>query len=123
MLWEDGCGERVSVKFLVKQMTQKEEVTMSTVTYLPALTSESWQWQHDAACKDMGTQRFFHPSGERGASRRRRAALAKEICAHCPVLEECRDYALRAREPYGVWGGMTEEERFAYWKGNEVKTA
>ena len=24
---------------------------------------------------------------------------------------ECADYAIRAREPYGVWGGMTEEER------------
>jgi WhiB family redox-sensing transcriptional regulator len=27
------------------------------------------------------------------------------------VRVECADYAIRAREPYGVWGGMTEEER------------
>jgi hypothetical protein len=24
---------------------------------------------------------------------------------------QCADYAIRAREPYGVWGGLTEEER------------
>ena len=29
----------------------------------------------------------------------------------CDVRVECADYAIRAREPYGVWGGMTEEER------------
>jgi hypothetical protein len=27
------------------------------------------------------------------------------------VRSECADYAIRAREPYGVWGGLTEEER------------
>mgnify|MGYP002753500384 CR=1 FL=1 len=34
----------------------------------------------------------------------------------CPVLEECRDHALSTREPYGVWGGMSEEERRAYYE-------
>jgi WhiB family redox-sensing transcriptional regulator len=24
---------------------------------------------------------------------------------------ECADYAVRAREPYGVWGGLSEEDR------------
>ena len=28
---------------------------------------------------------------------------------------ECADYAVRAREPYGVWGGLTEEEREAIY--------
>ena len=31
--------------------------------------------------------------------------------AACPVIEQCRSYALAAQEPYGIWGGMTEEER------------
>jgi len=34
----------------------------------------------------------------------------------CPVLEECREHALSTREPYGVWGGMSEEERRAYYE-------
>jgi WhiB family redox-sensing transcriptional regulator len=36
---------------------------------------------------------------------------AREICAHCAVLEECRAHALLAPEPTGIWGGLTEQER------------
>ena len=49
-------------------------------------------------------------------SRRRRDERAKAICQDCPVLDECRDHALSTREPYGVWGGMSEEERRAYYE-------
>jgi WhiB family redox-sensing transcriptional regulator len=30
-------------------------------------------------------------------------------------LAQCRDHALKAREPYGVWGGMSEEDREAHY--------
>jgi WhiB family redox-sensing transcriptional regulator len=40
-----------------------------------------------------------------------REKRAKEICAECPVQIECRNYALEIREQYGIWGGMTENER------------
>jgi WhiB family redox-sensing transcriptional regulator len=33
------------------------------------------------------------------------------VCARCPVIESCLKHALSVREPYGVWGGMSEEER------------
>jgi WhiB family redox-sensing transcriptional regulator len=56
---------------------------------------------------------FFHPYGEREPSRSRREAAAKAVCATCPVLVRCREHALAAREPYGVWGGLSEEERDA----------
>jgi WhiB family redox-sensing transcriptional regulator len=29
----------------------------------------------------------------------------------CPVRAECATHALAVREPYGVWGGLTEDER------------
>lgn len=41
----------------------------------------------------------------------RRDRMAKTVCATCSVRLECADYAIRAREPYGVWGGLTEEDR------------
>ena len=44
--------------------------------------------------------------------RARRERIAKAICATCPVIKECREQALRLAEPYGIWGGLTEEERF-----------
>jgi WhiB family redox-sensing transcriptional regulator len=27
------------------------------------------------------------------------------------VIEDCLDYAVAIREPYGIWGGLTETER------------
>ena len=32
--------------------------------------------------------------------------LAKELCAACPVREECLSAALQRGEPHGVWGGQ-----------------
>jgi WhiB family redox-sensing transcriptional regulator len=33
------------------------------------------------------------------------------------VIAECAAHALNVREPYGVWGGMTEEDREAMLLG------
>lgn len=32
--------------------------------------------------------------------------LAKELCAACPIREECLSEALQRGEPHGVWGGQ-----------------
>jgi len=36
---------------------------------------------------------------------------AKRMCAVCPVVQQCLEYALIAREEHGVWGGLTPKER------------
>ena len=84
---------------------------MTDISRLPGPVADRWDWQYLGACRDMDTELFFHPEGERGSTRRRRAEAAKAICASCPVLEQCREHALRVQEPYGVWGGVNEEER------------
>jgi WhiB family redox-sensing transcriptional regulator len=61
----------------------------------------------------MATDIFFYTDRERGPRRERRERIAKSICATCPVIEQCREQALRLAEPYGIWGGLTEEERLA----------
>ncbi|MFE2879618.1 WhiB family transcriptional regulator [Streptomyces roseus] len=38
-------------------------------------------------------------------------ARAKTICAACPLMASCLDGALERGEEYGVWGGLTEDER------------
>jgi len=38
-------------------------------------------------------------------------ALAALICSTCPVRNECAAAALERREEYGVFGGMTAEDR------------
>ncbi len=84
---------------------------MVDVTRLPGPVSEFWEWQLHGACRGRDSNLFFHPEGERGAVRDAREAAAKRICAQCPVIEACRRHALASREPYGVWGGMSEGER------------
>ncbi len=74
-----------------------------------------WNWQEDGACRECDPLLFFHPQNERGSARDKRDRAAKQVCAACPVRLECADYAVRAREPYGVWGGLSEEEREAIY--------
>ena len=55
---------------------------------------------------------FFPPSTtERKDERERRETRAKSICRICPVKSQCLEYAMEIREPYGIWGGLTEAER------------
>lgn len=72
---------------------------------LPAPRDEKWEWQIDGACRDEDSNLFFDTD----------TALvevqAKRICSACPVLEQCRQYAVDAGEPHGIWGGLTPPER------------
>ena len=84
---------------------------MANVTRLPGPIADVWDWQRRGVCRGRDSGQFFHPDGERGASRSRREAVAKGVCQTCPVRAECAAHALATREPYGVWGGFTEAER------------
>lgn len=88
---------------------------MVDVHRLPGPVAQHWAWQLRAACRDLDNARFFHPERERGARRIERAEDAKAVCRGCPVIVECRHHALVTREQYGVWGGMTQEERRTAW--------
>lgn len=94
---------------------------MASTKNLPRPVSETWEWQLHGSCVGMDSAVFFHPSGERGAQRAARAERAKTICRGCPVLHECREHALATREPYGVWGGLTEEERDHILRGGNQR--
>lgn len=84
---------------------------MADFSRLPGPNADLWDWQLRGLCRGKDSSLFFHPEGERGAARSSREMAAKEICMNCPVQIPCADHALKVREPYGVWGGMTEEER------------
>ncbi|GAA4417638.1 WhiB family transcriptional regulator [Georgenia halophila] len=84
---------------------------MAELSRLPGPVMDLWEWQYQGACREADPDLFFHPEGERGGTRRRRDAAAKAVCATCPVIEQCRQASLAVREPYGVWGGLSEDER------------
>lgn len=86
---------------------------MAEISRLPGPNAQLWEWQLRGACRSVSSDLFFHPEGERGPSRRNRELAAKKVCARCPVIAQCRTHALAVREPYGVWGGMSEDEREA----------
>lgn len=81
------------------------------MTAHPVPMADLWEWQHQGLCRVSNPEMFFHPDGERGPSRRWRDTRAVAVCQQCPVIQQCREHALRVREPYGVWGGLTEQER------------
>jgi WhiB family redox-sensing transcriptional regulator len=87
------------------------EANVSDLSRLPGPVAELWDWQLRAACRGLSSEIFFHPDNERGPARSSRDAQAKAVCASCPVREPCRSHALEVKEPYGVWGGLSEDER------------
>ena len=69
-------------------------------------------WPVRAACRGPQASVFFPPPHfERKDDKLVREERAKAICRTCPVSEPCLAYALRIREPHGIWGGLNELER------------
>lgn len=78
---------------------------------LPGALLDLWVWQEQGLCRDAETDSFYYADGERGPARIHREQAAKAICSRCPVIQDCVRHALTVPEHYGVWGGMTEDER------------
>ncbi len=75
-----------------------------------------WSWRERARCRGLDPSLFFSPEGERGRARRERERAAKVLCAACVVQQACASHAVANREPFGVWGGLSESERDAIWR-------
>lgn len=76
---------------------------------LPTASYDSTAWRELAACRPHDPELFF-PLGPAGQSLED-AERAKAICASCPVRRDCLDFALDTSQEYGIWGGLTEDER------------
>ena len=76
------------------------------------LLSQQTDWRERAACLEFPAVLFFGlDDTESSAERRSREDRAKTICDGCDVRQQCLEYSLATREPYGIWGGLTEVER------------
>jgi WhiB family transcriptional regulator, redox-sensing transcriptional regulator len=75
-----------------------------------------------AACKNLPTE-FFFKIEDRGVSKLIDVGVFRFTCLPCPIWEQCLRYAVR-NENYGVWGGMTSEERKAIMSNrpSEIKS-
>jgi len=86
---------------------------MANIARLPMPLIDVYDWQFDGACREADPALLFSPESERGPRRHARENAAKLYCTRCPVVEQCLRHALRVKEPYGVWGGLTTSERAA----------
>lgn len=72
---------------------------------------DAWQALREAAHGQelpcSGDPDGFYPDPQQT----KRTARAVQLCRSCPVMAECRDFSVANQERYGVWGGLTEDER------------
>jgi WhiB family redox-sensing transcriptional regulator len=73
------------------------------------VTVSGLDWRHHAVCKEVDPELFF-PSGHHAVDGPQVQA-AKNVCAGCPVILECRQWAIESGQIFGIWGGQTEDER------------
>lgn len=77
----------------------------------PTAVDPTEPWELQARCRGDEAPLFFGPNRfEPKRERLAREAAAKAICADCPAMTACRDFALSQGELYGVWGGLGELE-------------
>lgn len=68
---------------------------------------KSTEWMDSAACAKVGGD-WWHPG--------------KGVCQNCPVLTECRVWAIADPELTGIWGGLNEDERKRLRNGHTITT-
>lgn len=71
--------------------------------------SNSFDWRTTAACRDKDPELFF-PIGS-ASTAVQQLEEAKAVCRSCNVASECLKCALETNQDYGVWGGLSEDER------------
>jgi hypothetical protein len=64
-------------------------------------------WRSRSACRGLPSDMFV--SGELMSPVEENAA--KRVCTGCAVVTDCLSYAIVNAVRYGVWGGLTGEER------------
>lgn len=73
--------------------------------------SSAYDWRAKAACRDKDPELFF-PVGNTGAAYQQ-IEEAKAVCRTCKATDACLKCALDTNQDYGVWGGLSEDERRA----------
>lgn len=67
---------------------------------------EDQRWRLEAVCTDLSSEAFFLVGDDLEGMRK-----AQEICATCPVKQECLEFAIGTNQTLGIWGGTTPNER------------
>lgn len=77
---------------------------------MPRYTEVNWEV---GACKGAPTNLFYVVEEDRSVNKYIDVGILRTMCGGCPIYKSCLSYALE-HENYGVWGGMTTQERNAF---------
>jgi WhiB family transcriptional regulator, redox-sensing transcriptional regulator len=77
------------------------------------------RWMEQGACRGMDGAIFFPERGDVKGH----GAIAKRVCAICPVRQRCLDFALARHERHGIWGGADAQERRQITRRRRVEAA
>lgn len=83
------------------------------------------RWEDRARCRGVDPRLFF-PDGEIGSAAKALYRDAVQVCAGCPVIEQCLRAALKAegstpsKSRSGVFGGKTPAERDAIYRRQQA---
>lgn len=70
------------------------------------------QWQRRGECARPGYDpETWFPIGD-GPAAQQQTDEAKAACHRCPVMDTCLNWAMKTRQDAGVWGGLSEKERY-----------
>lgn len=61
-------------------------------------------WRDEALCAQVGGEIFFPEPGES-------TEPARSVCRDCPVVNDCREYAITRFIKHGIWGGTSGRQR------------
>lgn len=64
-------------------------------------------------CQEIDGELWFPELGGESYELR----MAKKLCGTCPVQRQCATYAIVADEAFGIWGGLTPNQRDDIRKG------
>lgn len=113
-----GCSTRTLTRHITtlyrklgvttREQAMKHPGNLHHAPTLPTARVDA-DWHARAACRDADPELFF-PTGNTGPALLQ-IEEAKAYCRGCPVLDACQAHALTTGEKWGLWGGLSAEER------------
>lgn len=75
-----------------------------STAFAPETALEGTVWQDWASCAETDPEAFFPEKGDS-------TLPAKKVCLGCCVQAECLEYSIETDQKFGVWGGLSAQER------------
>ncbi len=97
-------------------MARNEPEAPVALAAVASMEGEAGNWQDSALCLEFNGDMWFPEKGESPAA-------AKLLCGRCDVRAECLELALDTNEQFGIWGGLSAEERRGLRRRRRLRSA